>query len=186
MAEILLGMLLLGGGAAFIAEQKKKRYITSPVSSDNLKKIKKILKKSKFFKETDADKIVSIIQKRLSGEKDKEEIEKQKDIIKEITEQNTTPVTVPQAWCPNDQKTTCSLYDKDQHFPKNCIGDINKQQCLDRIQTYVASDNNHKKQIKDYCARVNDVCVTYKNKNYAKLADRQLCGDLIPDCNLKK
>ena len=49
MAEILLVMLLLGGGAAVIAEQKKKRKMTPSVSSDNLKKIKKILKKSKFF-----------------------------------------------------------------------------------------------------------------------------------------
>ena len=183
MAEILLAMLLLGGGAAVIAEQKKKRYITSPVPKEHLKKMKKFLKKSKFFKETDADKIISIIQKRISGETEKEELQKQKDIIKEITEQNTIPVTVPQAWCPNDQQTTCSLYDKDQHFPKNCIGDVNKQQCLDRIQKYVASDSDHKKQIQDYCARVNDVCVTYKNKKYAKEKDRQLCKDLIPGCN---
>ena len=180
MAELLLGMLLLGGGAAVIAEQNKKREITPSVSRANLKKIKKFMKNSKFFKEEDADKLVSIIKKRISGEKDKEE---QKKIIKEITEQNTIPVTVPQAWCPNEQKTTCSLYDKDQNFPKNCIGDFNKRLCLDRIQKYVVSDKNYENQIQDYCERVNDVCVTYKNKKYAKKIDRELCGDLIPGCN---
>ena len=78
MAELLLAMLLLGGGAAVIAEQNKKRYITSPVPKDKFKKLKKILKKSKFFKETDADKIISIVQKRISGEKDKEELQETK------------------------------------------------------------------------------------------------------------
>ena len=185
MAEILLAMLLLGGGAAVIAEQQKKRYITSPVPKDHLKKIKKFLKKSKFFKETDADKIISIVQKRISGEKDKEEEEEdeQKEIIKEITESNAVPVSLPQAWCPNDKRTTCSLYDKDEHFPTNCTGDIDKKQCLDRIQKYVASDNNYKSQIENYCSRINDVCVTYKNKKYATAQERKLCGDLIPNCN---
>ena len=84
MAELLLAMLLLGGGAAVITEQKKKRYITSPVPKEHLKKIKKFLKKSKFFKESDADKIISIVQKRISGEKDKEEEDEQKRIIKEF------------------------------------------------------------------------------------------------------
>ena len=183
MAELLVAMLLLGGGAAVIAEQNKKREITPPVSKDKIKKLKKFMKNSKFFKEVDTDKIVSIIQKRISGEKDKEELQKQKDIIKEITEQNTIPVTVPQAWCPNEQKTTCSLYDKDKHFPSDCIGDFNKRLCLDRIQKYVVSDKNYENQIQNYCERVNDVCVTYKNKKYAKKIDRDLCGDLIPGCN---
>ena len=183
MAELLLAMLLLGGGAAVITEQKKKRYITSPVPKDHLKKIKKFLKKSKFFKESDADKIISIIQKRISGEKDKEEEDEQKKIIKEITESNAVPVSVPQAWCPNDQRTTCSLYDKDEHFPSGCVGDIDKQKCLERIQTYVAVDNNHKSQIENYCSRVNDVCVTYQNKQYASAKDRKLCGNLISGCN---
>ena len=182
MAEILLAMLLLGGGAAVIAEQQKKRYITSPVSKDHLKKIKKFLKKSKFFKETDADKIISIVQKRISGEKDIEEQNEQKEIIKEITQQNSVPVSLPQAWCPNDKRTTCSLYDKDEHFPTNCTGDIDKAQCLDRIQKYVADDNNKQSQLEDYCSRVNDVCVSYKNKQYATNQDRQKCGNLIPNC----
>jgi hypothetical protein len=184
MAEILLVMLLLGGGAAVIAEQNKKRKMTPSVSRDNLKKIKKFLKKSKFFKEADAGKIVSIINKRINGEKDKEE-QKKKKTFQEITGMNTqiVPPTVPQAWCPNDKRTTCSLYDKDQHFPKNCIGDVNKQQCLNRIKTFVASDNNHKSQIENYCKRINDVCVTYKNKQYARKMDRELCGNLIPGCN---
>ena len=81
-------------------------------------------------------KIVNIVQKRLSGEKEQEEQEEQK-IIKEITESNAVPVSLPQAWCPNDKRTTCSLYDKDEHFPTNCVGDFNKEQCLDRIKTYV-------------------------------------------------
>ena len=183
MAEILLAMLLLGGGAAVVAEQQKKRYVTSPVPKDHLKKIKKFLKKSKFFKETDADKIISILQKRTSGEKDLEDQDEQKEIIKEITESNAVPDSLPQAWCPNDKRTTCSLYDKDEHFPTNCIGDINKKQCLDRIQTYVVSDNNYKSQIENYCSRINDVCVTYKNKKYANAQERKLCGDLIPNCN---
>ena len=183
MAEILMAMLLLGGGAAVIAEQQKKRYVTSPVSKSNLKKIKNFLKKSKFFKETDADKIVSIVQKRISGEKDLEDQDEQKEIIKEITQQNTVPVSLPPAWCPNDKRTTCSLYDKDEHFPTNCTGDIDKKQCLDRIQKYVASDNNYKSQIENYCSRINDVCVTYQNKKYATAQERKLCGDLIPNCN---
>jgi hypothetical protein len=184
MAEILLAMLLLGGGAAVIAEQNKKRNITSPVNSDILRKMKKFLKKSKFFKETDADKLLDIVQKRISGEKDEEE-KKQIMRIKKITDMNTQIVlpTVPQAWCPNDQKTTCSLYDKDQHFPENCIGDVNKQQCLERIKEFVASENNHKSQIDDYCARINDVCITYNNKKYARKMDHELCGNLIPNCN---
>jgi len=183
MAEILMAMLLLGGGAAVIAEQQKKRTITSPVSKDHLRKIKKFLKKSKFFKETDADKIISIIQKRISGEKDLEEQDEQKEIIKEITQQNSVSVSLPQAWCPNDKRTTCSLYDKDNHFPTDCIGDFNKEQCLDRIQKYVADDNNKRNQLEDYCSRVNDVCITYQNKQYATNQDRQRCGNLIPNCN---
>ena len=175
-----MAMLLLGGGAAVIAEQQKKRYITSPVSKDHLKKLKKFLRKSKFFKETDADKLVSIIQKRISGEKD---IEEQKEIIKEITQQNSVPISLPQAWCPNDKRTTCSLYDKDNHFPTYCIGDIDKKQCLQRIQKYVADENDKQSQLEDYCSRVNDVCVTYKNKKYAKPKDHKKCGDLIPNCN---
>ena len=178
MAEILLAMLLLGGGAAVIAEQKKKRYITSPVSKDHLKKIKKFLKKSKFFKETDADKIISIVQKRISEEEEDE----QKKIIKEITESNEVPVSLPQAWCPNDEKTTCSLFDKDEHFPSDCIGDFNKLQCLDRINTYVA-DENKKSQIENYCARINDVCLTYESKQYATALDHKKCGDLISNLN---
>ena len=109
--------------------------------------------------------------------------DEQKRIIKEITESNSVPVSVPQAWCPNDQRTTCSLYDKDEHFPSGCVGDIDKQKCLERIQTYVAVDNNHKSQIANYCSRVNDVCVTYQNKQYASAKDRKLCGDLISGCN---
>ena len=182
MAEILLAMLLLGGGAAAIAEQKK-RNITLPVPAKEFKQLKKMLKKSKFFKETDAMKIVNIVQKRLSGEKEQEEQEEQKKIIKEITESNAVPASLPQAWCPNDKRTTCSLYDKDEHFPSNCVGDFNKEQCLDRIQTYVASDNNHKNQIENYCSRINDVCLTYKSKKYATAKDRKLCGDLISGCN---
>tara|TARA_B100001175_G_scaffold235309_1_gene201683 strand:- start:964 stop:1515 length:552 start_codon:yes stop_codon:yes gene_type:complete len=183
MAEILMAMLLLGGGAAVIAEQQKKRTITSPVSEGKLRKIKKFLKKSKFFKETDADKIVSIIQKRISGEKDLEEQQEQKEVIKEITEENSVPVSLPQAWCPNDKRTTCSLFDKDKHFPTDCIGDIDKKQCLDRIQKYIVDDNNKQSQLEDYCSRVNDVCVSYDNKQYATSQDRQKCGNLIPNCN---
>ena len=183
MAEILMAMLLLGGGAAVVAEQQKKRHITSPVPKDHLKKIKKILKKSKFFKESDADKIISIVQKRISGEKDLEEQQEQKKIIKEITESNSVPVSLPQAWCPNDQRTTCSLYDRDQQFPTNCIGDISKTQCLNRIEKYIVDENDKQSQLEDYCSRVNDVCVTYQNKQYATNKDHENCGDLIPGCN---
>ena len=179
MAEILLGILLLGGGAAFIAEQKKKRNITLPVPAKELKKLKKMLRKSKFFKETDAMKILNIVQKRVSGEKDREE---QKEIIKQITGSNSVPLSLPQAWCPNDEKTTCSLFDKDQYFPSDCIGDFNKSQCLDRINTYVA-DENKKSQIENYCARINDVCLTYESKQYATALDHKKCGDLISNCN---
>tara|TARA_B100000902_G_scaffold388430_1_gene434065 strand:+ start:38 stop:589 length:552 start_codon:yes stop_codon:yes gene_type:complete len=183
MAEILIAMLLLGGGAAVVAEQQKKRYITAPVSNDKLKNIKNFLKKSKFFKEKDADKLVSIIQKRISGEKDLEEQQEQKEVIKEITGQNSVPVSLPQAWCPNDKRTTCSLYDKDQHFPTNCIGDITKTQCINRIEKYIVDENDKQSQLEDYCSRVNDVCVTYQNKQYATNKDHQKCGDLIPNCN---
>jgi len=183
MAGILLGMLLLGGSAVVLNKHRIERNITFPVPEKEFRKIQKMLKKSKFFKESDAMKIATIIKKRLSGEKEREEREEQKKIIKEITEQNTIPVTLPQAWCPNDKRTTCSLYDKDQYFPKDCIGDINKVQCLDRINTYVVDENNKQSQIKDYCSRVNDVCITYKSKQYATKQDRKKCGDLIPGCN---
>jgi hypothetical protein len=183
MAEILMAMLLLGGGAAVIVEQHKKRNITLPVPEKEFKKLKKMLKKSKFFKETDALRIVNIVQKRLSGEKDAEEREEQQKIIKEITNSNGIPNTLPQAWCPNDEKTTCSLFDKDQYFPTDCIGDFTKAQCLDRINTYVADENTKKSQLEDYCSRVNDVCVTYKSKQYATKQDHKKCGDLISGCN---
>lgn len=171
MAEILMVMLLLGGAAAFIAEQNKKRKITSPVSDDHLKNIKNFLKKSKFFKEEDAHKLIDIVNKKISGKQE------------EIIQQNPVPVSIPRAWCPNDKRTTCSLYDKDKHFPTDCIGDINKNQCMDRIKKYVAVENDKISQIEDYCARINDVCVTYKNKKYARKMDHELCGKLIHNCN---
>ena len=183
MAEYLLATLLLGVTAAVVAKESKKRNITLPVPAKELKKLKKMLRKSKFFKESDAMKIINIVQKRVSGEKDREEREEQKEIIKQITGTNSVPLSLPQAWCPNDEKTTCSLFDKDQYFPSGCIGDIDKKQCLDRIQKYVASDNNYKSQIENYCSRINDVCVTYKNKKYATAREHKLCGDLIPNCN---
>ena len=182
MAEYLLATLLLGVTAAVVAKESKKRNITLPVPAKELKKLKKMLRKSKFFKESDAMKIINIVQKRVSGEKDREEREEQKEIIKQITGTNSVPLSLPQAWCPNDEKTTCSLFDKDQYFPSDCIGDFNKLQCLDRINTYVA-DENKKSQLKDYCARVNDVCLTYESKQYATAQDHKKCGDLISGCN---
>ena len=182
MAEFLLAMLLLGGGAVVINEQrKKKRNITLPIPEKDFKELKKVLKKSKFFKEKDALKIANIVKKRLNGKKDEQE--QQKEIIKNIIESNTVPVSLPRAWCPNDEKTTCSLFDKDQHFPEKCIGDFTKEQCLNRINTFVANENDIKKQLEDYCSRVNDVCVTYEKKHYPTKQDRKICGDLFSDCN---
>ena len=183
MAGILLGMILLSGSAIALNEHRKKRNITLPLPEKQFRELQKGLRKSKFFKESDAMKIATIIKRRLSGETEREEREKQKKIIKKITEKNSVPVSLPQAWCPNDKKTTCSLFDKDKYFPEDCVGDFNKLQCLDRINKYVADEDNVTSQIKDYCSRVNDVCVTYKNKKYATTRDRKICGDLISGCN---
>ena len=96
MAEFLLAMLLLGGGAVVINEQrKKKRNITLPIPEKDFKELKKVLKKSKFFKEKDALKIANIVKKRLNGKKDEQE--QQKEIIKNIIESNTVPVSLPRS-----------------------------------------------------------------------------------------
>jgi hypothetical protein len=173
MAEILLAMLLFGGGAAIINEQTKKRNRTK---EPFLKDLRDFLKKSKYFNLSDMNKIIEISNEIKIQPSPKITPTPEPDL-------NSILNSKPKAWCPNESNTTCSLHVRDVNFPSYCIGDIDKEQCLQRIGKYVADENDKKNQLKEYCQRINDVCVEYKNPNFASKQDCTNCDKLIPNCN---
>lgn len=173
MAAILLAMLLFGGGVAIVNEQAKMRKTTA---EPFFKEIKDFLTKSKYFNLKDMNKIIEVSEKIKAQPSPTPNVALEPDLSSILNKK-------PEAWCPDKNNTTCSLQVRDVNFPMNCIGDISEEQCLQRIGKYIADENDKKVQLEEYCQRVNDVCVDYKNPNFATKQDCTKCDILIPNCN---
>lgn len=178
MAGILIAMLLLGGGVAIINEQAKTRKTTKEpkLKVPKLKDLENFLKKSKFFKVEDMPKLLKIADDIKKRRKPTPSVTVEPDIDYILNKK-------PEAWCPSENDNTCFLHVRDKNFPMNCVGDISKDHCLRRIGKYIANENNKKVQLEEYCQRVNDVCVEYRNPDFATKQDCTKCDTLIPKCN---
>lgn len=173
-ALFVIALLFLGG--VVLSENTKMRNTTK----EPLNELIQFLKKSKFFKLEDMDAMLEMA--REIKEESSTTPSPENDILNE-NDINSILNSKPKAWCPSGNNTTCSLHVRDVNFPSHCIGDFSKEQCLQRIGKYIADETDKKKQLNEYCQRINDVCLEYKNPDFASKTDCTQCGTAIPNCN---